>query len=58
VWLDFGELKQIADAPGADRGLRTPAPRERSETMMPAARSSIGYAPDRDGLDDLLDLFS
>ena len=22
VWLDFGELKQIVDAPGADRGTR------------------------------------
>jgi hypothetical protein len=22
VWLDFGELRQIADAPGADRGRR------------------------------------
>lgn len=24
VWLDFGELKQIADAPGSDRGTRQP----------------------------------
>jgi hypothetical protein len=29
VWLDVGELKQIADAPGADRGVRKPPiPRE------------------------------
>jgi Zn-finger nucleic acid-binding protein len=25
VWLDFGELKQIVDAPGADRGTRDPS---------------------------------
>jgi Zn-finger nucleic acid-binding protein len=25
VWLDYGELKQIIDAPGADRGSRDPS---------------------------------
>jgi Zn-finger nucleic acid-binding protein len=25
VWLDYGELKQIADAPGVDRGSRDPS---------------------------------
>jgi Zn-finger nucleic acid-binding protein len=25
VWLDFGELKQIVEAPGADRGTRDPS---------------------------------
>ena len=25
VWLDYGELKQIADAPGSDRGSRDPS---------------------------------
>ena len=25
AWLDFGELKQIVDAPGADRGTRDPS---------------------------------
>jgi Zn-finger nucleic acid-binding protein len=25
VWLDYGELKQIADAPGTDRGSRDPS---------------------------------
>ncbi len=25
VWLDYGELKQIVDAPGADRGTRDPS---------------------------------
>jgi len=26
IWLDTGELQQITDAPGRDRGRRTPAP--------------------------------
>jgi hypothetical protein len=56
VWLDFGELAQIADAPGADRGLRKPAARETSNTMLPAARASLDYAPHP--LDGLLDLLS
>jgi Zn-finger nucleic acid-binding protein len=30
VWLDFGELRQIADAPGSDRG-RSVRPRNRGE---------------------------
>jgi Zn-finger nucleic acid-binding protein len=25
LWLDYGELKQIADAPGTDRGSRDPS---------------------------------
>ena len=25
LWLDYGELKQIIDAPGADRGSRDPS---------------------------------
>ena len=24
IWLDFGELKQVTDAPGRDRGSRFP----------------------------------
>lgn len=38
VWLDFGELKQIADAPGRDRGRRS----------GPARPISVPWVPDRD----------
>jgi len=31
VWLDFGELKQIVDAPGRDRGNRDQVPKSVSE---------------------------
>ena len=41
VWLDFGELKQIVDAPGSDRGLRKPPQRDTSDTMMPAERARV-----------------
>ena len=55
IWLDPGELKQIADAPGGDRGVRKPPQRDTSTTMMPAQRAGLGRAPDP--LDVLLDLF-
>ena len=54
VWLDFGELKQIVDAPGRDRGTRdSPPPRE--DFVMPLADES-GLERDRrpQGLIDLL----
>jgi Zn-finger nucleic acid-binding protein len=58
VWLDFGELKQIADAPGPDRGVRKIQPRATSDALLPAERSALAA---QDGppnlLDVLLDLF-
>jgi Zn-finger nucleic acid-binding protein len=50
VWLDVGELKQIADAPGADRGVRKPPiPRDTSPSPSQAAAASADT--------DILDLF-
>jgi Zn-finger nucleic acid-binding protein len=57
VWLDFGELKQIADAPGADRGLRKAPLRDTSNTILPAGRASLSR-PSIDPLDFLSDLIS
>jgi Zn-finger nucleic acid-binding protein len=57
VWLDFGELKQIAEAPGADRGVRKPPPRAVSETLLPRERASVTSGTG-DALDLLLDLLS
>jgi Zn-finger nucleic acid-binding protein len=58
VWLDFGELKRIADAPGPDRGGRKIQPRATSDALLPAERSALAAS---DGppnlLDVLLDLF-
>jgi Zn-finger nucleic acid-binding protein len=56
VWLDFGELKQITDAPGSDRGIRKPPQRPSSETVLPAERAALAASPD--GFDFLLDLLS
>jgi Zn-finger nucleic acid-binding protein len=58
VWLDFGELKQIADAPGPDRGVRKVQARPTSDALMPAERAALA-AEDRPPnlLDVLLDLF-
>jgi Zn-finger nucleic acid-binding protein len=57
VWLDFGELKQIAEAPGPDRGVRKIQPRATSDALLPAERSALN-ATDRPPnlLDVLLDL--
>ena len=57
VWLDFGELKQIADAPGPDRGVRKVQARPTSDALMPAERAALA-AEDRPPnlLDVLLDL--
>ena len=47
VWLDVGELKQISDAPGADRGVRKPpiprepAPLSAREASLSAAKTDV-----------------
>jgi Zn-finger nucleic acid-binding protein len=65
IWLDFGELKQIVDAPGRDRGLRekgtpvTPLP-------DPTTTRAIGHGHSRttatdvaaEGIAVFLELFS
>jgi Zn-finger nucleic acid-binding protein len=43
IWLDFGELQQIAEAPGADRGVRKPPQRPTSETLLPRERASLSF---------------
>jgi Zn-finger nucleic acid-binding protein len=60
VWLDFGELKQIVDAPGKDRGSREQVPQsmiDTSDGSLTGARlvgSGIGSDEESDG--DVLDL--
>jgi Zn-finger nucleic acid-binding protein len=61
VWLDFGELKQIADAPGGDRGLRKPPRPASSETLGPLERASLAGSASSHTLgavDVLFDLLS
>jgi Zn-finger nucleic acid-binding protein len=58
IWLDFGELKQIADAPGADRGIRKPAPRATSDTLLPRERATLTANIDVEPLNFLLDWIS
>jgi Zn-finger nucleic acid-binding protein len=56
VWLDFGELKQISDAPGADRGVRKqPIPRE---PVPLSPREASLCAPETDVLGVLFDLLT
>ena len=55
VWLDRGELKQIADAPGSDRGVRRPAPPTRSVPHKLPAPVYGGRISLLDFLDRLLD---
>jgi len=40
VWLDFGELKQIADAPGQDRG-RIPRPIVEADEVAPSSDPAL-----------------
>jgi hypothetical protein len=42
LWLDFGEMKQIIDAPGKDRGDRQQAPDRggSADAMPPRVRQS------------------
>ena len=52
VWLDFGELAQIADAPGKDRGVRKAPPR--SEAPIP----TVGRGPSVEPAEPVLDVLS
>ena len=57
IWLDHGELNQITDAPGADRGRRPPPPDRETPSAAPTrmwtgGRRRISLA---DVFDDLLD---
>jgi Zn-finger nucleic acid-binding protein len=59
VWLDVGELKQIADAPGADRGVRKPPiPREPSVVPSSTRADWVAQAADPDILDIFFDLLT
>jgi Zn-finger nucleic acid-binding protein len=62
VWLDFGELRQIVNAPGKDRGTRQvaqPAPDESISPSIAGARM-IGPGPRGESVDgfSFLDLLS
>jgi len=54
VWLDFGEMQQIVDAPGRDRGRREGPPPGAGETPIPDPRL-IGSGPRGGTLLDVLD---
>ncbi len=58
VWLDFGELQQITDAPGGDRG-RTRPPSTAHEHVAPRDDSSRDRLSGWDAVDvgDLFDLW-
>jgi hypothetical protein len=58
VWLDSGELKQIEDAPGGDRGIRKPVARDTSNTIVPNLRGDMGSTTDPSAIGSLLDLLS
>ena len=58
IWLDFGELKKIADAPGPDRGLRKPPSRDTSQTLLPHERASLAADASVTGIEVLFDLLS
>ena len=55
IWLDFGELKQIVDAPGRDRGRREIPPPDSDTEGRPAGFPSRFDDDSRRGT-DLLDL--
>ena len=59
VWLDFGELKQIVDAPGRDRGLREKAGRLSTPMQDPTTTRAIGGSgTDSDRGPDLIDVIA
>jgi Zn-finger nucleic acid-binding protein len=60
TWLDFGELRQIVDAPGKDRGAREQVARSASDSSAGASITgarAVGGSLDRrgDDADDLID---
>jgi Zn-finger nucleic acid-binding protein len=60
VWLDFGELRQIVNAPGQDRGKREHVPRSSSDATYGSSITGarmVGPGPvsGDDGPGDLLD---
>ncbi len=60
VWLDFGELRQIVNAPGQDRGKREHVPRSSSDATYGSSITGarmVGPGPvsGDDGPSDLLD---
>jgi Zn-finger nucleic acid-binding protein len=58
IWLDFGELRQIVDAPGRDRGSREVVVTERSTSPAPPKfESGIDDLVDRSPIDLFLRLF-
>ena len=58
VWLDFGELKQIVNAPGRDRGSREQVLRDVADTPARPGASSPSAASPGDLLDLVWELFS
>jgi Zn-finger nucleic acid-binding protein len=55
VWLDFGELKQVVDAPGRDRGRRD-APRRRAAQDSPSTASTLGAGSRALDITDAIDV--
>jgi Zn-finger nucleic acid-binding protein len=62
VWLDFGELKQIVDAPGQDRGSREQVARSTGDTVAGGITGARmvggGFEERRDGPADAVDLLA
>jgi Zn-finger nucleic acid-binding protein len=59
VWLDFGEIRQIVDAPGRDRGGRQVVPMDDDYVRYGASEAEEDDAPQRrSALGFLFDLFS
>ena len=58
AWLDFGELKQIVDAPGKDRGRRDDVPRSTGDPSIGGITGArmIGGSLETQRGPDLLDL--
>jgi Zn-finger nucleic acid-binding protein len=50
VWLDFGELRQIVDAPGRDRGTRDIRPYDESRVIGTAAEEAEPERPAAPGV--------
>lgn len=55
IWLDFGELKQIVDAPGSDRGRQEQRPTPDRSIGIPPGPGTGSWGRSR-GRVDLLDL--